>query len=469
MLFPNKNTDFFKINKIATAFLLLNFIGIILTLLYNDTVIIDMWEHLRASYLVSSGNIPYKDFFEHHHPALWYIFAPIISILPPNAVMIFYISRIISLICSLGTLYFIYLIIKCFLGGKKLFLPFILILCSFFPVWYVISAFKPETFAYPLYFAGIYFCFDYIQNSNLKSLIYCGILYVFAFLLIQTMIFNIALIGIIISILCYRKRKFWRDMFLASAIPLTILTGLALLLYKNDMLELYFQTNWLYNLKIKFGENLTIWYWLLQIILGLYAFVWCFIKKKSVYLKIIGILFISEIVMVFVFYKTSPHYLYPAFIYMSVLIANLAEDIKSRTLQHYVYAFLSMCLILNFLTIFIKNNQAKISEFEIINQSTDNTVLNINSQVMNIYGKSFSYYELFPINMSSIDICAFNKYPDYSLKNDISENKYTYLVFNTEKKLSLPACMIDHFTITTDTLKYYQKITPNLWIIKKEI
>lgn len=61
--------------------LFLDFILIVLCLFFTSTALFDDLEHLRASYFVSQGYIPYRDFFEHHHPLIWYVFAPIIKFL----------------------------------------------------------------------------------------------------------------------------------------------------------------------------------------------------------------------------------------------------------------------------------------------------------------------------------------------------------------------------------------------------
>ena len=52
--------------------ILCGLIGVICALIFGRFVISDNFEHLRASYLVSIGYMPYLDFFEHHHPLLWY-------------------------------------------------------------------------------------------------------------------------------------------------------------------------------------------------------------------------------------------------------------------------------------------------------------------------------------------------------------------------------------------------------------
>ena len=40
----------------------------------------DVMEHIHASYMVFSGKVPYRDFFQHHNPLLWYIFSPFVGL-----------------------------------------------------------------------------------------------------------------------------------------------------------------------------------------------------------------------------------------------------------------------------------------------------------------------------------------------------------------------------------------------------
>jgi hypothetical protein len=39
----------------------------------------DTLEHVHSSWLIYKGKIPYKDFFQHHNPLMWYIAAPFIG------------------------------------------------------------------------------------------------------------------------------------------------------------------------------------------------------------------------------------------------------------------------------------------------------------------------------------------------------------------------------------------------------
>ena len=45
--------------------LALDVLGLILAYIFAETACCDEFEHLRMSYLVSQGYMPYRDFFEH--------------------------------------------------------------------------------------------------------------------------------------------------------------------------------------------------------------------------------------------------------------------------------------------------------------------------------------------------------------------------------------------------------------------
>ena len=55
----------------------------------------DEKEHLYASFLIAQGDVPYRDFFEHHHPLLWYLFSPVVMFLS-NSENILYAMRFFS-------------------------------------------------------------------------------------------------------------------------------------------------------------------------------------------------------------------------------------------------------------------------------------------------------------------------------------------------------------------------------------
>ena len=64
----------------AAAFLALTLVLSIFRFLNDDEV-----EHVHSAWHVLNGALPYVDFFEHHHPLLWYVLAPVLAITGESA------------------------------------------------------------------------------------------------------------------------------------------------------------------------------------------------------------------------------------------------------------------------------------------------------------------------------------------------------------------------------------------------
>ncbi len=63
----------------------------------------DELEHLHAAYCVWRGQVPYRDFFEHHGPALYYLVAPLLALRGPDLSAL-WLGRLMMWCFSLATL-----------------------------------------------------------------------------------------------------------------------------------------------------------------------------------------------------------------------------------------------------------------------------------------------------------------------------------------------------------------------------
>ena len=88
-------------DKIDLTFLCLfvaTFICLILAT-FNKGIYMDEKEHLYSTIQILNGQIPYRDFFQHHHPLLWYAFAPIAYFFQETANII-YVARFFIFGCT---------------------------------------------------------------------------------------------------------------------------------------------------------------------------------------------------------------------------------------------------------------------------------------------------------------------------------------------------------------------------------
>ena len=73
----------------------------------------DEFQHLHAAFSLYNGLIPYRDFFEHHTPFIWFLLAPLYPIFGADIPLI-YAARILMLIFTAGIFYLTYLLGKRF-------------------------------------------------------------------------------------------------------------------------------------------------------------------------------------------------------------------------------------------------------------------------------------------------------------------------------------------------------------------
>lgn len=349
---------FFDKSKLLKVLLLFNCVGIFLCYLFSYTIIYDNFEHIRASYFISLGYLPYKDFFEHHHPLLWFLWSPIIETLPHNAVMIFYLSKAFSLVFFCFTCLLIYKIGVNFLADKNFSLFFFLIFTSFFPVWYSASLFKPDNMAMFFYFLALYMVFRYIEFRKRIYLLSFVLFSIIAFLFLQTMAFNVFLLMLVLFALFYKDKNFWKDFLYGSSLVLCVCFLCFGWLYVNDMLLTYIQLNWCFNFKLfNFVHEYSvsvIWDWIFLIGIG----VWCsFVLLKNrpnVYWKIIIFLFFCELLKWYFINAVYSHYLIFVLIFLSLLVANIVIKYNNKIGVLWVYCFL--CMGINFFTLYLYNN-----------------------------------------------------------------------------------------------------------------
>lgn len=89
----------------------------------------DELEHLHAAYCVSRGEVPYRDFFEHHGPAVYYVLLPLLKLCGPQ-MSVLWIARLAMWCCSLTTLWIAGGLAHRWGGDRARLLAMLLLACS---------------------------------------------------------------------------------------------------------------------------------------------------------------------------------------------------------------------------------------------------------------------------------------------------------------------------------------------------
>lgn len=457
------------------CFITLSLLGLFACLFTSNTMSVDGFEHLKMSYFVANGYVPYRDFFEHHHPLLWYIYAPIMYILPHNIILAYCVSRIFSLICSAITLFIIGKTINRFLGGKQNTLCFLVILFMFFPTWYCFSTLKPDIIARIFYFAGIYYFFRYTEKYQTSEMVYCGLFFTLAFLALQNMIFSILPL-IIPTLYLYEKHpQIAKDVTISLITPTVIIATLTMVLFISNTWEPYFQLNWIFNTYLfdymHYTDNSVLYYWMPPILLGIGAWIWQVKQhKSSFYINSIGLLLISEIVQHIYFKAVFHHYLIIMFIFVSMLLAPVVSVVKNKLLifTGYIIVIVTFCLNLSY--IYSKDTKI-LSVINSLDFTENDQVFNFDFRYINVYATKISYYSLFHA-ATLIDNTIFNRYPNYNTDEFIETNKIKYIDYiyipQNNNIIFEGADNIKRFYISESTLSKYDEISPGLWRRKAE-
>lgn len=309
-------------------------------------------EHLHSTWLVFQGALPYVDFFQHHNPLLWYIFAPLMGFFAYD-LAIFDAVRIISTVFMLLTLYLASKITMTYMSQSKY--AGLLTACAVFPSYVVLSGqdFRPDNYMVCSFFAGLYFFFSYLVEHKQINLIASFFLMFISFMFMQKSIFFLAVIGGVTLYLLIKKQIEMRDFLMALILPTMGAVLFILWLAYHGMIEKYWLCNYIFNTYIpdvydnRAEPTKTEFY-----ILSAVAFVGLvyFMLKGNICARIICLLWISEAVQRFFYFSLDRHYYYFLDILNAILVGGVAwEIIKRWPLTAYAFVILSFagCYVFN--------------------------------------------------------------------------------------------------------------------------
>lgn len=307
----------------------------------------DTLEHVHSSWLVWSGKIPYKDFFQHHNPLLWYIGAPLVgfyeySLRAVDAV------NMLTVTAFLLMLFYIYRLHRDFLSGRFGGLV-AAAFCALPQESLYNKDFKPDNFMALALVAGIYYLFRYLKSRNVSALVLSFLLFFAAFMFTQKAALVLIGMGAIILWLLYTGRAVWKDCLVAAALPMLLYAAFLAFLYYEDVLAMYFKANFELNSHIpdvfytrRFihpSFEMTV-----PLLLAFYALARCG-WSGNLYVKIIGAVFAFEYIIRF--YYFTPFVYYFAFLHaVASTMAGVAASEMIRKRQWLALVFAGYFVIL---------------------------------------------------------------------------------------------------------------------------
>ena len=303
-------------------------IGFLCYFTFTDFLNGDEREHITATFYIYNGQIPYRDFFEHHHPLLWYIFVPILSLFS-NSAYIWYAARAFTLFLLALNCFFIIKISRlitpnygfAWLAGILSLIPHCVFLSQ--------TEFRPDSLMITLFLCGLYYLYDDIKEQKNK-LIISFLFFFLSIMALQKACFQLIPITLLIVYLLYKKTICFKIFIKALILPLLLMFLYTLYLWYNNALKDYFELNWLLNLKIhthiQYPVHQTAYYYIANTL----ALLTLFIKTPKL-LKITALLCLStSFILQFIFIGAFRHYWLPLYPYFAIISAYYTITLSAK-------------------------------------------------------------------------------------------------------------------------------------------
>lgn len=211
----------------------------------------DEIEHLHSSWLVYKGNIPYKDFFEHHTPLLWYLLSPLFVILTDDTGVVSA-GRYIMFVFNLMILLVSYKIAREYFDRVVSSLVVVAIL---FEYDYMISAelIRPDMPMTLMWLIAFYLFLISIKGNYYKKYLFLsGIFIGIAFAFKQTALFFLLALIVSVIVLNLYKQKTDKQIMFRHILPLLVgflipTTLLFAYFYITDALDDFIYWNIIFN------------------------------------------------------------------------------------------------------------------------------------------------------------------------------------------------------------------------------
>ena len=382
---------------------------------------IDETEHLHMSWLVSIGQIPYRDFFEHHNPLLWYTFAPIAKLFF-NSAYVYYAGHFFSLLISILTLIYLYKIVVRYIDSPMVALiALILYTACNWSGRITLIEFRPDVLMNFCFFSGLYYYMRYMEKQKVKNLMIAFTLFTLSFLFLQKILLLLFFLGFYTLYKLYCGQIKWFDIAKALIIPCMIITAFIGFLYYHRILETYFTLNYTLNTTLSqhFGlhqivlrfENARFFipmingynaidFDLAAIVLTLLSFTAIVLNnhKADKYMRLLFFLFLAELAIRYLTFSPNHHYFTTFKMLSCILAACLLSTVSAKSQKIIVSCFVIFYIITgcnDSYDYLVKNNtlipHIQRLEFILENSDINDTILNGNKRNFNIYRKDADY------------------------------------------------------------------------------
>jgi hypothetical protein len=359
----------------------------------------DTIEHVHSSFLLLLGEVPYRDFFQHHNPLMWYLFTPVLKVMAYDSTVVEVVS-LISFLVFLKSLVYVYRINVLFLSDKRwgLFAAALLIIPGY--KLYALD-FRPDNYMVFCLIGGLYYYFLYLKEQACKYLCVAFLWFSVSFLFAQKAIFPLAVLGISGLYFWARGAIKTKDMYKALAVFGVCFAGFLTYLLYYDMLKLYYVSNFTFNLNLaeRFELNRVVElppYIKIAVISGWLGVLNALFSKNR-YLNVLCLLFVCEFFQR-KFYFSPYSYYYWLLFYLAVMCAmpllyHLSQ--RSRLINVAVLCFIGYFSyegVMYQLWVYANKKSEYLPDYISAHITPCDYVFNGDGAMYNLFGKDPAYY-----------------------------------------------------------------------------
>jgi hypothetical protein len=207
----------------------------------------DEFEHIHSAWYVANGYTPYTDFFQNHHPLLWYCLVPVLRVLG-------YSTRTVAILrtamfgLTLGIAFLTFLMAQRVTSSTTASLLSVLLLLSMVMFLEKSVEIRPAVPQALLGVLSVYFFVRFLQRQSNLDTVLAGVCASLSFLFQPRTIFLLIAYALI---LCYglvrRRTPFASIVWFVMSFSLPAVLFLAYLLLSGSFQD-YLLTNWLVNI-----------------------------------------------------------------------------------------------------------------------------------------------------------------------------------------------------------------------------
>jgi len=143
----------------------------------------DEIEHLHAAWLISVGQLPYRDFLEQHHPTVWFLAAPVVGEFASVRPLVFA-ARLFDSLCLVAVLWVVRRLVQRLYAEVRWQFPVLLLLASFMFVRSTLE-FRPDPLMNVALYGALLNWVTFIEEGRWWRAVAAGALFGLAIVVLQ--------------------------------------------------------------------------------------------------------------------------------------------------------------------------------------------------------------------------------------------------------------------------------------------